>query len=284
MTYNMNSEKTHTARNGITGTGLKYIALLTMFIDHFAAVLLLKILLQTTDPDTYMQWYHIYMMCRRIGRIAFPIFCFLLVEGFYYTHSRTQYAVRLGIFALLSELPFDLALRTPPGLEFENQNVFFTLFLGLLAMMLMEHFEEKKALQLLSLLFCSFIAFVLCTDYGSMGVVLIGIFYFFRGNRHLLYPSVACWLLVGQMPQHMIRFFIQPDPQYTFSTYFEKVLLPNGLLEFWGIISLFFIANYKGQKGRSFPKYFFYIFYPAHLLLLWGIAHFSIICDMVLYL
>ncbi|MCM1104139.1 MAG: conjugal transfer protein TraX [Clostridium sp.] len=134
------------AKKGITGSTIKLIAIIAMLIDHIAAVILERMLMRagyllaTTNTNLLSEWiaehrllYFSYMIMRLIGRFGFPIFCFLLVEGFLHTHNRKKYALRLCLFALVSEIPFDFAFR---GEWFYTgyQNVFFTLFLGLLAM------------------------------------------------------------------------------------------------------------------------------------------------------
>lgn len=110
-------------KKGISGSTLKMIAIVTMLIDHIGAAVLARLLmvnglgeLDQTNTDAIMQWlsangalYWMYTVMRMIGRVAFPIFCFLLVEGFLHTHDVKKYAMRLGLFALLSEIPFDLA-------------------------------------------------------------------------------------------------------------------------------------------------------------------------------
>lgn len=101
---------------GLNSFQLKCIAVITMIIDHTGAVLF---------PDN--------MTLRYIGRIAFPIFCFLLVEGFFHTRDVRKYMLRLGMFAVISEIPYDLAFRDTV-IEFEHQNVFFTLFIGVVMM------------------------------------------------------------------------------------------------------------------------------------------------------
>ena len=137
---------------------LKWIAITTMLIDHVGAVL-----------------FPYEMMFRIIGRIAFPIFCFLIVEGFFHTRDARRYMMRLGLFALLSEVPYDLAFRGQL-LDMSRQNVFFTLFLGVLLMYLLEKSPNIfiKAAEIVLILYA---AEVLRTDYSDRGVLLIFIYY-----------------------------------------------------------------------------------------------------------
>lgn len=171
------------SKKGITGTGLKIIALVAMFIDHFAAILLNDYLTKRI-PQSFVssqqmqQWftahagvalvYVLMIIMRLIGRFGFPLFVFLLVEGFMHTRSVVKYALNLGAFALISELPFNLGFISK--LFYSGyQNVFFTLLLGLLCMAgmkyLSEKFKSKKGcvplFYLASLLFGAFAAYYL---------------------------------------------------------------------------------------------------------------------------
>ena len=140
---------------GIPGSTLKIIAIITMFIDHIGAVVLegklsdlgMAQAMQTQEGlQEFMAQYGVLylmdMIMRLIGRMGFPIFCFLLIEGFIHTRSRLKYGRNLLLFALISEVPFDLAITRGMGdvpkiggvLYPYYQNVFFTLFLGLLCM------------------------------------------------------------------------------------------------------------------------------------------------------
>lgn len=161
MTYNSNPPaESITAlpelRKGISGSTLKLMAIITMLIDHTAATVLERLLtikstenLNSNDLNAANEFfaknawlYTLDIVMRLIGRLAFPIFCFLLVEGFVHTHNIRKYALRLALFALLSEIPFNLALYGKvlyPG----SQNVFFTLFLGLLVLEGMKAISEK---------------------------------------------------------------------------------------------------------------------------------------------
>lgn len=210
---------------------LKIIAIITMLIDHTAAVLI---------PSNTALW----LAMRYIGRLSFPIFVFLLVEGFCHTRDARKYLMRMGAFVLISEVPFDLAFYGKI-LEFKHQNIFFTLFLGLLCLFLMKEAKtrfEKNAFAvnvlniLLVLGFCV-AAEYLRTDYGAAGIALIVAFYFFRGNRLLCTGA----LLLVSVSINRIQTF--------------------------AVLAMLPIFLYNGQKGKNI-KYAFYIFYPAHLLVL----------------
>ena len=143
---------------------LKMIAIVSMLIDHMGAILF---------PQ--------YIILRYIGRIAFPIYTYTLVEGFMHTRDIKKYMVRLGIFALLSEIPFDLAFRGSV-IYIQKQNVFFTLFLGVLMLYLLlksRNRIQSAALVLAILLLSEFLR----TDYSSMGLLMILCFYVFRDNK-----------------------------------------------------------------------------------------------------
>ena len=143
-------------------------------------------------------------------------------------------SLRLGVFALLSEVPFDLAFSGSwfaPG----YQNVYFTLFLGLLAMTVLRRFGDRSPLGFLLALGCAGVAELARVDYGAFGVVLILIFYLFRERkvaRTVVGCVATCWELTAPL-----------------------AFLP--------------IAAYNGQRGRWNGKYFFYLFYPGHILLLY---------------
>ncbi len=248
-------------RKGLSGSTLKMIAILTMFIDHVGAAFVGRFLMTSgmmeamATEETSMGWlmdhvslYMTYSVMRMIGRIAFPIFCFLLVEGAEHTKNRVRYAARLAVFALISEIPFDLAFRGTL-LEFSYQNVFFTLFLGLAAMIGCQYVEDadfnqivRILLEILVVAVCMGAAEFLKTDYSAKGILCIMVLYFFRKNRRMQ-------------------------------------VLAGCLVFFWwelpALIAFVPIALYNGKKGWNL-KYFFYLFYPLHLLLIylvcWGMG------------
>ena len=214
------------------GTVLKLIACLSMFIDHLGAVCFSGM-----------------MGFRIIGRLAFPIYCFLLVEGAVHTHDMKKYILRMGIFALISEVPFDLAFYHRLVYT-EHQNVFFTLGLGLLAIWFLEHLDIPDVLyKLLVIIAAGLIAEFFNTDYGFTGIAVICIFYYLRGQPQLKYPIAA--ILLAAM----------------------------GGVEFYAVLALIPILLYNGQRGRQTKvmQYGFYIFYPAHLLLIAALYHLFIL-------
>jgi len=138
-----------TEKKGLTSFAIKVIAIVTMLIDHCGAVFVerrLSIIKETVpnyegDP-TYVALNITDGIMRSIGRIAFPLFIFLLIQGFMHTRNRLKYAIRLGLFALISEVPFDMAFRNT-YFTMSYQNVFFTLFLGFLFMCVADFIYKK---------------------------------------------------------------------------------------------------------------------------------------------
>ncbi|MCM1496682.1 MAG: conjugal transfer protein TraX [Bacteroides sp.] len=245
--------------NGISGSTIKMIAIIAMLIDHTAAVVLehmilkqhLSLALEVSAPPMVILYY----IMRIIGRLGFPIFIFLLIEGLEHTRNKWKYLLRLVLFALVSEIPFDFAFNLKKEeifsgklLEFGYQNVFFTLSIGLLTVIVIQIMAETKwntAIKTLMNLVVTLagmgLGFLLRTDYGAIGVLAIVILYLFR-KRRLLAAGMACVILMGSSILEVSAFLI---------------LLP--------------IAHYNGKRGWNL-KYVFYAFYPLHLLLLWGLC------------
>lgn len=160
------TEQIKPVKKGISGSTLKLVAIGTMLIDHTAASVLERILYSGNNYSNTLNI--IYVIMREIGRLAFPIFCFLLVEGIVHTHNKWKYAMRLAAFALISEIPFDLAFYGKPFF-FGNQNVFFTLLIGLFVMigfgMVRDVWSGKKWIPVIA------VAGVALTGYLSIDIV-----------------------------------------------------------------------------------------------------------------
>ena len=149
---------------------------------------MIRALLISASPDWQPGLRTLYSVSRDIGRLAFPIFCFLLVEGFLHTRNPKKYAGRLFLFALISEIPFDLALQSgwfDPG----KQNVYFTLLIGLLVLMGLSYFREKPWMQLPVMAAGLLVSWIIDSDYNYKGVFLIIILYLLRQTR--LYQCIG---------------------------------------------------------------------------------------------
>lgn len=228
-------------KKGISSDALKWIAVVTMFIDHIGAAVLEKSPLYQTEV-----WFRgVDIALRYIGRLAFPIYCFLLVEGFFHTRSRMKYFCNLAIFTLLSEIPFDLAFCGE--ITFAKQNVYYTLVFGYLAMWGMEYFNSRKKQymvdnfageSILVLGIMAIIAQLLNTDYGMAGVILIGILWGLRHDKR-----AKCFL--------------------------GSLILWN---EITHVIAFVLVYYYNGKRKLKRGKYLFYAFYPLHLLLLYFVS------------
>jgi len=249
----VNAKENPIQEKGLTGSDLKWIAIITMLIDHTAVALIENGIFVSESFRLSAQqwniWYRIYWIMRLIGRLGFPIFCFLLVEGFCYTHDVKKYMLRLGIFALISEIPFDFACFRSIFYS-SYQNVYFTLLIGMITLCGIKRFEGgtiKNRLLRIGCLFAGMaVAYLLMTDYSFFGVVLIVIFYVFRGKEKVR------------------------------DLFAGLVLLCNSLVEVTGLLVFIPMHFYNGKRGKQ-SKYFFYAFYPVHLLILGLVARF-IIC------
>ena len=224
----------------LNGSVLKLIAMIIMLLDHVGATVILRLPeLGYITTEQWNAWYLCYRIVRNIGRSAFPIFCFFIVEGFYHTHNKWKYAMRLFLFAFISQYPFELALFGE--YHWQHTNVFFTLGIGLFTIWGMSATKKKYGMGFLSIVLsliciglgCG-VAHILHTDYSYKGVVLIVILYVFRTMP--VYRTVFGYL----------------------SFLWEAYCLPGFLL----------LHLYNGEKGK-FGKYIFYFFYPLHLLLLY---------------
>lgn len=197
----------------------------SMFLDHTGAILF---------PNMWG--------LRIVGRLAFPIYCFLLTEGFIHTHDQKEYLKRLLLFALISEIPYNLAFGEGI-IDFHRQNVFFTLALGLVMLMAFSRCVggvEKTSLVII----VSMIAELFHIDYGCIGILLILCFYLAK-KKPIVGNCLACCCN----------------------------FLGGNWMQYYGSLAMIPVLMYNGEKGKS-VKYFFYLFYPVHLLILTGVAKF----------
>lgn len=212
--------------NGIfSETTIKIIAMISMLIDHIALCI------------PYI-WMHqdTYRIMRNIGRIAFPIFCFCIIEGYYHTSDVKKYMFRLFIFALISEIPFDLAVNSGGIFGINHQNVFFTLCIGLCMIYIVDNASSGIIMRLFAIGAACLTARVLRTDYSMFGIIQILTFYVLRNNR---IGRIICITALNTI-------YGQPA----------------------GALSLLFTECYNGKRGFN-VKYLMYAFYPVQFMILY---------------
>lgn len=301
MNNTQSTESFNKVHKNVTGSTLKIIAIVTMLIDHTAAVLL-----------------HNNMIMRAIGRIAFPIFIFLLIEGAIHTKSKLKYALRLSLFALLSEIPFDLAFNGG-AFYFGYQNVFFTLAIGMFMIIGFDLVEQNKIPALIKkILFALGLFAPAATILFLYGNVFLNMKKNFDLTRNLSLNFIYISMFVIIFLLTILYLFLTKSKlgkEALFSSSIDLLFLSLGVLvamllktdysamgilaiatmyllrnrktesflfgclililfqpfELPALIGLIPVSKYNGERGLKL-KYIFYIFYPAHLLLIYGIS------------
>ena len=215
---------------------LKFIAIITMTIDHIGVVF--------GTP--------FYNLLRAVGRLSFPIFAFLLTEGYVHTKSFSKYFLRLLVLALISEVIYDYVFFGSFIYRGAN-NIFFTLALGLLTLFLLDkskglikrYFKDKVDLviilpitYLLIVVIMGLIGEFLNFSYGMLGILVISFFYLFKKNFPLTVLSVSL-----------------------------STLILGDTMQYFSLLSLILIYFYNKKLGMKY-KLFFYLYYPLHILVL----------------
>ncbi len=208
---------------------------------------------------------------RYIGRLAFPIYVFLMVNGFYHTKNRFRYALRFALFAVLSQIPFSLMCR---GKLFDpDLNVMVTLLMGLLVIWLGETMRQHKYLRYVCLL-PAVILYGLChfgvinSDYDGKGILMAVVFWYFRDKK--LWIALGVFLSIWS---HSIIYF-GFDLLYGRAT---PAPTPWQMTQNLSLLSLPLIFLYNGKPGKmpqnligkKAVQFAFYAFYPLHMLILW---------------
>ena len=218
----------------LSNAQLKYIAFISMFIDHFNK----SMSYPNLDGGKLLYLSNFFDI---LGRIAFPLFAFMLVEGFYRTHSRWHYLGNLLLFGVISEVPFDL-FTTKELMNWRWNNVMFTLAFMLVTIWIVDVIrekigDEKKWLWFLISIpvvaIMCFLAMFCSLDYDYNGILMAYFFYLFRNH---------------------------PFPRILFG-YLSVVKEP------WALLGLGLTLTYNGERGKQ-SKLLNYLFYPVHLLIL----------------
>ena len=218
---------------------LKIIACFTMLLCHI--------------PFVYPQ-YSVPLMY--IGKISFPLYAFLISEGYVHTRNFSKYLTRLIVFGVISQIPACLLFV---GKSFNGLylNIFFTLALGLLGIRIYDKIKSKYISTPLIILL-AVIAELLKFDYGAFGVLMIVCFYVFKRNKLNMVLSQMFLMFI---------LYMKKMSYYTFSLFNLQYILFQLL---FSVISLAIILTYNGKKGKSSGKIklMFYFFYPVHLIIL----------------
>lgn len=221
----------------LSGSALKLLAFFSMLVDHIAAFIL-KDFESATKPLFSLANHDVSVvdLMRAFGSIAFPIFAFLIVEGFIHTHDRKKYGLNLLIFACISEVPFNLAVSN--SLFCPGQNVMFTLLMGYLGLCAIEKYRSDIKYLSISLIGLLIASYLFQADYDCLGYGFIILIYLLRENK-LIQAVTGCCVL----PSHLL-----------------------------GGLAFIPINLYDGSRGfikGPVGKYLCYSFYPVHLLVIY---------------
>ena len=224
---------------------IKYIAMITMLLNHIAHMFL--------APETVL-----YEVFEDVGYFTAPVMCFFLVEGYSYTRSKIKYGWRLLLFAILSQIPFDLAF------QFGGLNMIFTLLCCFLILAAMDKIKNH----LLRIIVC--ILLVLATvvgDWPLLAPMYTILLYKSRGNwkKTAISYGIAYAVFV---PFHVQNYMYGVQGGWVLYTLGHTLLSGAGILAA-AVVILFFYNGKRAQRGRNFSKWFFYIFYPVHLMVLY---------------
>ena len=246
---------------GLTAFSIKIIAIIAMFIDHVGVVVIqpyINAKVDLIDYDLSQILTKTYSVTRAVGRVAFPLFCFMLVEGFFHTRNKWKYLARLVIFALISEVPFNLAMKMT-AFTFEKQSVLVTLSISFLMLIILDSVRNKEFSDTLKNILTILIVVLfagagkhLRCDYDFKGILMVA-------GLYLLYPMFI-----------YNRFTYCVSAALMFFWEWSKTVS-----HFPASLSPLLLCFYNGKKGRSM-KYFFYLFYPVHLLALYFLSRYLI--------
>ncbi len=239
---------------------LKLVAIVAMTLDHIALVFL-----TAGEP--------LYIVFRTVGRITGPVMFYFVAEGYHKTHNVNRYTLRLAVFAAVSYVPFIFCFKgsLPNADNFWNYNVVFTLFLGLLALRVRHEIKGKLPLKVL--LTALLLILSVTSDWYYIGVLFILMFDMCRGDfkkQALGYCLLTlAYILPGLTGPARMLMTGQP---------FDVTVFISNVYRLGMFIPIVLLSRYNGRLGRggTAAKWSFYIFYPAHLLIL-GLIHLYVV-------
>lgn len=228
---------------GLTNNQLKIIAMVSMMLDHIGLLFF---------PDI--------MLFRALGRLAFPIFAYMIAEGCRYTKNRTKYLGMIGAMAVAFQVVYFVAMGSL------YQGILITFSLAIITIYSVDGLLKcKKPWALVAAVagLCFVVIFVCVLpvllsetdfdiDYGVWGILLPVIVYFMPTHK---------WRIGGASALLVIR-----------AVYYGAFAIPLAPVQWWSLLTVPLLFLYNGERGKAKMKYVFYIFYPAHLVILYGIA------------
>ncbi len=237
----------------LTSFALHVLAMVLMLCDHLWATVV--------PGNDWLTW---------LGRIAYPIFAFMIVEGYHHTGNRKKYVLRLLVFAVLSEIPFNLVMGGGAIYPF-HQNVLWTFLLGLAMIYLNEKVSERKMIIRIlvgaaTVLLGYILGLLTMVDYNHAGVLTVMMFWFLRGRKWWNYAGQ--FICLAYINMELLR-----GQSFAVDLFGSEVFVPY---QAFAILALIPIWLYRGKQGyyNKTVKYIYYAFYPVHLLILGLIVHF----------
>ena len=226
-------------------TQIKYIAIISMLIDHTAALLL--------PPEKYPALTALYILMRTVGRIAGPVMFYFLAEGYRYTSSKLKYGLRLLCFGILSQLPYSLVKYGQ--ILSTGLNVIITLFLSLIMLVIADKVKERV---LKGIVVFTFMLLTSFSDWGVLGPFTVWLFHIYHEDRKkqlISYASLCTAQLVAAV------FIVSAgDIKWYEAVWQTGIFIP-----------MILVYLYNGESGRKnlINKWAFYLFYPLHLIIIW---------------
>lgn len=238
---------------GLNRDAIKMIAMGTMLLNHIATIFM--------EPGTFL-----FELFLDIGYFTAITMCYFLVEGWKYTHSRKQYALRLLGFAILSQLPFSYAFSENGSLQFSNLNMMFTLFFCFLLICALRQITNAtvRGGAALFLVFCT----AFC-DWAIFAAVFTWLFVWADGSKER--KKTAYFWAVGSFA---LLTFLSGIGRFTPIGLILYTLGAAGGVVLSAYTMLHWYNGKRARKGKVFFQWFFYLFYPVHLLIL-GLLRFA---------
>lgn len=215
-----------------------------MTIDHTAAI--------------FLPYGPLKMILRCIGRLAAPIMCYMIAEGYHHTSNRWRYLLRLIIFALIAHFPYNLGMNLPLS-PLKATSVLWSLAMGLLALMIIKDDRIHPLLRMVSLGACCLLAYT--ANWSYIAVLWVVFFGWFHGNKKMQMITFTIIGIVFHLGQQFMPLLTGLRTLETFRVWYQPGIF----------LAIPLLLCYDGSHGKKskFMKYLFYWYYPGHLLLLY---------------